>query len=73
MSLGFSKIGAASFEELLRLNPQKPTWIKRDRFVLSVSPIERTTNIIINKNCIQSLEKAEINDYLSLKYILILL
>ena len=57
---------------LLRLNPQKSTWIERDRFVLSVSPTERTINIIINKNCIESLAKAEINDYLSLKNILIL-
>ena len=35
MPLGCSKIGAALFGKLLRLNPQKPTWINRDRFVLS--------------------------------------
>ena len=35
MPLGCSKIGAALFGKLLRLNPQKPTWINRDRFILS--------------------------------------
>lgn len=35
MPLGCSKIGAALFGKLLRLNPQKLTWNNRDRFVLS--------------------------------------
>jgi len=35
LPLGCAEIGAALFGEALRLNPEEPKWLNRDRFVLS--------------------------------------